>query len=245
VKRIGLLLFATIAVVVGIRSWKQRGSAAAPPAAPADGVAATRPTNSSGRTGAWFAPASRDAAAVPLLVLLHGTGGSGRQILGRFIAQAKARGFAIVAPDSRQVQGAWTWEVGDKPGEVTEDLNHVIATVEWVTDSVNLQVDLTRVLIAGYSGGASSAPYIGTNRRPFTQCAVLHGGAFPGGLGTRRIPCWFSTGNSDPARPPAGVYKATSQLQALGFTTTYRTFAGAHELTDPEIDALISWWLER
>src|SRR5256885_3949886 len=72
------------------------------------------------------------------------------------------------------------------------------ATTEIYT--LSLHDALPIFLIAGYSGGGSSAPYIASNRPPFTHTAVLHGGVFAGGIGPRRMPAWFSTGDRKSTR---------------------------------------------
>jgi len=57
--------------------------------------------NSSGRSGAFYVPGGSGINALPLLVILHGTGQSGSDMIATFRDLAKARRFAIVAPDSR------------------------------------------------------------------------------------------------------------------------------------------------
>jgi predicted esterase len=210
--------------------------------------------NAAGRSGAYFIPAGPRSRPMPLLVLMHGTNGTGAGIIAAFRGLAQERHFAIVAPDSRRVTIAppdprppgdyYTWEVGDHPGEVTPDLTHTISCIEWVRSHTGLAVDLTHVLIAGYSGGGSSAPYIGSNRPPFTHIAILHGGVFTGGLGPRRTPVWLSTGLEDPLRPVDQVRQSASAFVGLGFRPmSYRSYPGGHGLSEAEVRDLIVWWL--
>ena len=99
------------------------------------------------------------------------------------------RGFAILAPESRIApDGQANWEVGDHPGEITDDRTHVMACLAElvaVLSAEHLTLDPRHVLVAGHSGGASSAPWLATSEEPFTAFAVLHGGAFPDGFGPR------------------------------------------------------------
>jgi poly(3-hydroxybutyrate) depolymerase len=201
--------------------------------------------NASGRSGAYFVPAGSRTRPIPLLVILHGSGGAGQIMVEQFRALAKARHFAIVAPDSRRLSnGDFTWEVGDHLGEVTPDLMHVLACVEWMPAHLELVIDSLHVLIAGYSGGGSSAPYIASNRPPFTHIAVLHGGVFPGGIGPRRLPAWFSTGEADRYRPVPLVEQAAAALSDLGFgDVSFQSYPGGHELGDTELRDVIQWWL--
>jgi len=201
--------------------------------------------NASGRSGAYYLPAGPRAQPTPLVVVLHGTGQSGQDFIPVFYELAQARHFAIIAPDSRRsTTGLLTWEVGDQAGDVTPDLIHTMSCIEWVRTHTDLVVDDAHVLIAGYSGGGSSAPYIASNRPPFTHTAVLHGGVFPGGIGPRRMPAWFSTGEEDPYRPVALVKQSVDALVGLGFTAVnFRTYPGGHGLSSAEISDLVTWWL--
>lgn len=201
--------------------------------------------NSAGRSGMYFIPERSAFKSFPLLVILHGTGQSGASMIERFRDLAQTHGFAIVAPDSRLTEGPGTWEVGDKQGDVTPDLTHTLNCIDWVR-SQGLNVEESHVLIAGYSGGASSAPYIGSNRPGFTHIAVLHGGLYPGGIGSQRTPVWFSTGDQDQLRPPALVRQSADALVSLGFSDiTFRTYPGGHGLSEIERSQLIDWWLGR
>ena len=209
-----------------------------------------RTTNSAGRSGSYYipslSPAAR-AAPVALLVFLHGTGGNSDSGVQAFRALADERSFAILAPESRIASdGQANWEVGDHPGEVTDDRRHVMACLAEllaVLSTENLTLDPRHVLVAGHSGGASSAPWLATNEEPFTAFAVLHGGAFPSGFGRRHVRGWFSTGSRDPIRPPDMVTRAYEA--ARGPTSPYEmhVFAGGHEMGTEERQALITWWL--
>jgi predicted esterase len=199
--------------------------------------------NVSGRAGAYYIPSA--SQPTPLLVILHGSGGSGQEMVDALHDLAKTRHFAIIAPDSRQLpDGGFTWEVGDKQGDVTPDLTHTLDCIAWVRAHAHITVDESHVLIAGFSGGGSSAPYIASNRPGFTHAAILHGGVFPGGIGERRFPVWLSTGEEDRYRPPQLVQQAVASLTGLGFNSvTFRTYPGRHDLSDPELNDLIDWWL--
>jgi predicted esterase len=206
-----------------------------------------RTTNSSGRSGAYYIPplsAAARAAPLPLFVFLHGTGGNGDGGVQAFRALADERGFAILAPESRVApDGQITWEVGDAPGDITDDRRHVMACLAELLATEHLTLDPLHVLVAGHSGGASSAPYVATNEEPFTAFAVLHGGAFPGGFGHRSVRGWFSTGGADPIRPPSMVTRAYEASRGPGSRYEVHVFAGGHELGAEERRALIAWWL--
>jgi len=65
------------------------------------------------------------------------------------------------------------------------------------------------------------------------------------GIGPRRLPAWFSTGEEDTVRPVALVRQAADALSRLGFTVTFRTYRGAHTPSDAELRDLVASWLSQ
>jgi len=159
---------------------------------------------------------------------------------------AEQHGFAIVMPDSRiSPTGEFTWEVGTEPGEITPDYSHALACLAEVETNHGLLIDEQRVLGAGYSGGASSAPYLASNEELFTAFAVLHGGVFPGGIGDNIVPGWFSTGEDDSLRSPTHMQEQLDSLIPLGFDNlVLEIFPGGHGLSEEEVRRVTEWWLE-
>ena len=247
-------LFVAVAIfliaVCSLAALKLLPMASSPTSATSAQPVRLRTTSSSGRSGAYYIPTLTPAARsapLPLLVFLHGTGGNGDDGVRAFRSLADERGFAVLAPESSVApDGRVTWEVGDHPGEVTDDRRHVMACLAEllsILSAADLTLDPRHVLIAGHSGGASSAPYIATNEEPFTAFAVLHGGSFPGGFGHRRVRGWFSTGSGDPIRPPDMVTRAYEEARGPGAPFEMHVLAGGHELGAEERRALIAWWL--
>ncbi len=191
------------------------------------GTAGTLATkNSAGRSGAYFLPSGYAGRQLPLLVAIHGTNGSGEAMMRFFREAAEREKFMVVAPDSRLApDGKDSWEVGDHAGEITPDFLHARACVAELLAMPGVRLDPTHVLIAGHSGGGSTAPYVATNEEPYTAFAVLHGGVFAGGLGKRTVRGWFSTGQTDGLRGPAGMQEAATRAKAAGVAA-----AGAAEV---------------
>ena len=201
--------------------------------------------NSAGRSGAYFLPSGYNGRPLPLLVAIHGTNGSGEAMVRFFREAAEREKFMVVAPDSRlRPDGKDSWEVGDHAGEITPDLLHVRACVAELLAMPGVRLDPTHVLIAGHSGGGSTAPYVATNEEPYTAFAVLHGGVFAGGLGKRTVRGWFSPGQSDGLRGPTGVQEAASRAKGAGVAEVeYRVYPGGHEVGEQELRELLEWWL--
>ena len=220
-------------LVVG-RAWAQERSV----------LGTIRAKNSAGRSGYFYLPANWKGRTLPVLVLFHGDDGDAAGLIGQFRGLADEYGFVVIAPESRvSPTGQFAWEVGDKPGEITEDLRHVRDCLNEVESIAGLSVDDSHVLAAGYSGGGSTAPYAATHIKAFTAFAILHGGVFPGGLGKNRPRAWISTGRDDPARPPAQIALARDALAPLFPETVAKLYTGGHKLSDAERRDVIRWWL--
>ena len=256
-----VMLTGGVAVHLGLPAFERWLGAAGSPAAkgPApDGVTETgeallrtgtlgiETKNVSGRSGTLFIPVEAKRGPRPLLVLLHGTGGSGAQMLATFSSYATARGLVVLAPDSgRSPDGAYNWQVPDAPGETTPDVVHVRACLDELYALPGLRIEAGLVLVAGHSGGGSTAAYVGTTDPRVRAFAVLHGGVFATGLGRLRARAWFSTGADDPWRPPAAVGRAADAVKTRGSEVTLRIYPGGHALSQRELDELMAWWLER
>jgi predicted esterase len=201
--------------------------------------------NGIGRSGMAFIPAEAVQGPRPLLIVLHGTGGSGAGMLATFAAIARQRGVIMLAPDSgRSPDGAYNWQVPDRPNDPSPDTSHVLACLDELYATPHLKIDPARVLAVGHSGGGSTAAYLGTNDPRVRAFAVLHGGVFASGLGASVARAWFSTGTEDTLRPPDVVQRAAAAAQKHTTDVRLRFYPGGHGLTQGEIDDVISWWLD-
>lgn len=213
---------------------------------PAEAVLGTlNSTNSAGRHGSYYLPTGYNLEPKPLLVLYHGTGGDGLGMVNYFQDLAEEKGFIIVAPDSRvSPDGDYTWQVGMGSGDISEDYTYTTTCIAEVEAMDGVSFDENFILAAGFSGGASSAPYYATNEDRFTHFAILHGGVFTSGMGDNVIPGWLATGEDDTLRTPDMMESYVTDLQNAGFTDlTYTVYPGGHELTEQERTELIEWWL--
>lgn len=204
-----------------------------------------RTTTSTGRQGAYLLPRGREQAALPLLVMLHGTGGKGSTMILRLRPVAERDRFIAVAPDSVSVAGAWL--AGQSSGGPSEDYRHVLATVREVLALPNVRVDAARVLIAGFSVGSGLAADIASREQMFTSFAVLHGHVALDAIGPRRVRGWLSTGDRDRTRPPDVMKGLAERMRRdAGFSdVSLQVFRVDHTLSDEELDALVTWWLGR
>jgi poly(3-hydroxybutyrate) depolymerase len=210
------------------------------------GIAGTvRATTTTGRRGAYYLPPRRDSEALPLLVILHGTGGMGSGMLVRLRAIAEREKFIVVAPDSVSIAGGWLVERGSRG--VTEDRRHVLDCLGEVLAMPGVRVDRAQVLIAGFSVGGGAASYIASHEEVFTAFASLHGHVVLDGIGPRRVRAWLSTGDRDSQRTVEYLRSVADRLiRREGFPEVeMRVFRGGHTLAEEELVALVAWWLRR
>src|SRR5579864_2307523 len=96
-----LLLLVVLAVVAGIAYRVLHTTQDGTPAVGHGSTGALTTTNSAGRSGAFYLPSGYPQHPLPLLVALHGTGGSGSSMVTLFQSAADRDGFLILAPESR------------------------------------------------------------------------------------------------------------------------------------------------
>lgn len=210
------------------------------------GTRTTQATTSTGRRGGYYLPQDYPSHTLPLLVILHGTGGKGAAMIYRLSvlrALAEREKFIVIAPDSVSVVGVW---VVSSHG-LTEDYQHVMDCVREVLALPDINVDRAHVLLAGFSVGGGAASYIASHEALFSAFAVLHGHVALDGMGPRRVRVWLSTGNRDRRRPVAYITRVADHLtRGEGFPEVEtHVFRGDHTLGEEELAALIAWWLHR
>ncbi len=219
---------------------------ASSPASSRMGIVGTiRATASTGRQGAYYLPPDHESEALPLLVMLHGTGGKGSVMILHLRELAERRRFIAVAPDSVSVAGAWL--VAQGPQGVSEDHRHVMESVREVLALRGVQVDRAHVLIAGFSVGGGAAAHIASHEDLFSAFAVLHGHMVVAGLGPRRVRGWLSTGDRDRLRTVESFRSLADQLtrDEAFLDVEAREFRVDHTLPEEELAALVAWWLRR
>jgi phospholipase/carboxylesterase len=178
----------------------------------------------SGRDATLAMPAKIPDAPVPLLVLLHGAGGSAAGIMRRLGGAADAAGVAVLAPDSRDD----TWDA--IRGGFGPDVRFLSRALERVFESVS--VDPARVAIGGFSDGATYALSIGlTNGDLFRRILAFSPGFIVGDRlqGTPKI--FVSHGTADRVLPIARCSRVlVPALKKRGYDVIYREFEGGHEV---------------
>jgi phospholipase/carboxylesterase len=188
------------------------------------------------RDGLIYTPDTAEPGA-PVMVFLHGAGGSGRRELRVVLASADRYGVVIVAPDSRGP----TWDIiqgGFGPDVAFMDrvLTHVAET---------MAVDLTRVALGGVSDGASYALSIGLSNGDVFPAVVAYSPGFivvSEPVGNPRV--FVSHGTQDPILPIDGCgRRIVMGLRQADYDVTYQEFDGGHTVPPPIADQAFAWWI--
>lgn len=175
----------------------------------------------------------------PLIVMLHGAGGTGRRAARLLAPAADEAGYIVLAPDSR---GA-TWDAITGPfGPDVAFVSQAIALI-----LARCEVDPGRVALAGFSDGATYALALGrANGDRFGRLLAFSPGflipARP--IGTPAI--FIAHGRGDEILPiDRCSRKLVPALRRQGYRVRYREFEGRHELPAAVAREALAWLDER
>jgi poly(3-hydroxybutyrate) depolymerase len=191
------------------------GQDAAPASIPggADGAATKSTFEFAGnsRTYSSFIPAVE--GALPVVVLLHGSGRNGQVMVDAWKDLASKEHFILAAPDSYDASG-WAFRM-DSPA-------FFHAVVEQV--KARHAVDEARIYLFGHSAGAVHALVLAIVDSRYYAAVAIHAGALPPGYekllfaqADRRTPIAIWVGDKDPLFPVDAVTATKRQLEANGF----------------------------
>lgn len=164
---------------------RRRVAAAKPVAARGEWLGGVAPGPAGARRYHLFVPpglALRPDEKLPLLVMLHGCGQTGRDLaaVSRMNRLAARQRFLVLYPEQERIanaHGCWNW-FERRSGKAEAEAATLLAAVDKVAR--RQPVDLARVAVAGLSAGASMAALMAA-LYPDRFCAVaMHSGVAPG-----------------------------------------------------------------
>ena len=191
------------------------------------------------RDGLVYVPASYAAARpAPLILMLHGAGGSASGVMPLLQKSADEAGLILLVPDSR----GGTWDVIE--GGYGPDVSYIDRALAQTFG--RYAVDAARVAVGGFSDGASYALSLGvTNGDLFTHVLAFSPG-FMSPAGRHGTPAFFvSHGTKDRVLPiDVCSRRLVPEVKRAGYSVEYREFDGGHAVP-PEIarDA-VEWFLK-
>ena len=197
----------------------------------------TAPLNLGGRRDAILQlPSTAKDGPLPLLVLLHGAGGSGEGVLRRIGPAAADAGVAVLAPDSR----GSTWDA------IRDGFGADVTFVDRALTQVfrNVSVDPARIAVGGFSDGATYALALGlVNGDLFRRVVAFSPGFLVSGTPHGHPAFYLSHGTADQILPIDRCSRViVPRLRRSGYDVTFREFDGRHEVP-PDIAAEGMKWM--
>jgi predicted esterase len=187
------------------------------------------------RDGVLFVPSTADPDRVPLLLLLHGAGGSGEGVLRWIREAAEESAVAVLAPDSRDS----TWDAvhalfGPDVAFIDRALARAFET---------LAVDPARVAIGGFSDGATYALSLGLeNGDLFQRVVAFSPGFLVSGSRVGKPRVFISHGTSDQILPIDRTSRAiVPGLRQRGYEVTLHEFEAGHEVPPAIAREGVAW----
>ncbi|WP_395316931.1 alpha/beta hydrolase family esterase [Variovorax sp. UC74_104] len=165
--------------------------------------------------GLQLAPGER----LPLMVMLHGCGQTGRDFAAstRMNALAVRQRFLVLYPEQDRIahpQGCWNW-YERRSGKADAEAATLMAAVDQAC--MLYPVDRDRVALAGLSAGASMAALLATRYPNRFRAVVMHSGVAPGAAKSPATALGAMRGEHVPPMPTTAVGKAMGA--AAVFTT--------------------------
>jgi phospholipase/carboxylesterase len=194
----------------------------------------------SGRGGVVYVP-PRYTPGQPtaLLLLLHGAGGAGANVVRPFIPLADSSTTIVVAPDSRGP----TWDF--IRGPFGPDVAFIDDLLRQTFDAYD--IDPERVAVAGFSDGASYALSLGlTNGDLFTRVVALSPGTGVVFAPVGRPRVFIAHGTEDRVLPiDRTSRRIVPSLREQGYLVEYREFSGQHRIVPEIVSGAFRWlWLD-
>jgi poly(3-hydroxybutyrate) depolymerase len=187
-------------------------------------IAETVTSGGAERQFTLYVPDTAKAERAPLMVLLHGSGGSGSWMIRQWQADADREGIILVAPNSLHNDG---WRIGPDGPEFVCSVADEIAG--------RYHADRRRIYLFGQSGGAVFALHMALLESRFFAAAAVHAGAFRDAAdfnaiayATRKTPLAIVIGDKDEYFEMSSVHNTQHVLERAGFPIVVTIVPGMH-----------------
>ena len=188
--------------------------------------------------GLIFVPTGyREDRPAPLVLMLHGAGGTARGGLAPFLDIAESNGLLLLAPDSR----LRTWDV--IMGGYGPDVELIDRALQQTFSRYS--VDPAHLALEGFSDGASYALSLGlSNGDLFSHIIAFSPGFMAPGRHYGRPRIYISHGIKDPVLPiDRCSRRIVPQLRAANYDLLYHEFPGIHNVPVDIADQALHWFL--
>lgn len=208
-----------------------------PPGVPTAGRARRLGLGDGGRDGLLYVPRTfTPDRAMPLVVVLHGAGGTSMSTLYCF-QYADDLGFIVLAPDSRDQV---TWDA--LLGPWGPDLEFIAEALKYTTSQCAITQD--HIGLAGFSDGASYALSMGIgNGDYFSRIMAMSPGVMQPQDARGKPMIFIAHGTSDQVMPiNITSRRFVPRLEKLGYDVTYREYDGRHQLPPAIAREAFEWF---
>jgi phospholipase/carboxylesterase len=188
------------------------------------------------RDGLFYIPRGyKPDVATPLWVVLHGAGGTSQSTSYSF-PMADEFGVIVLAPDSRDER---TWD-----GVLRNwgpDVDFIAAAVSRLVQTCH--IDRSRLVVAGFSDGASYALSLGiTYGDQFTRIVSMSPGVMQPMAARGKPKIFISHGTTDAVMPiDVTSRRFVPRLKSLGYDVTYYEYEGRHVVSPPMVRKAFEW----
>jgi predicted esterase len=173
--------------------------------------------------------------AFPLVVALHGLGGTEDSMFGanyKVIPEAESRGYIVVAPLGYRIDGFYgRGGAGDKRSQFSEkDVMHALALVR-----AAYKIDDRRIYLLGHSMGGIGTWTLGAKYPTiWASLAPISGVADPATVKVMRdIPEVVVHGDADDTVPVSGSRAMVAEMKKLGVDVQYIEVPGGSHVSVP------------
>lgn len=176
-------------------------------------------------------------AAVPLLVMFHGAGGSADKVLPFLVEHARQRGFLLLLPQSQFP--TWDLVIGGN-GPDLERLEQALGEV-----ASRFPIDPARLGFAGFSDGGSYALSIGMTNGDVASHIMVFSGGFMSVFQQNGTPRIFIAHGLEDAQLPieTSARPHVAKLKAAAYDVTAVEFRGPHQIQPPVVTLAIDFFL--
>ncbi len=188
--------------------------------------------------GLIFVPASyREDHPAPLVLMLHGAGGTARGGLTPFLDVAESHGLLLLAPDSRL--RTWDFVMGGYGPDV-ELIDRALSQT-----FSRYAVDPMHLALEGFSDGASYALSLGlTNGDLFSHIIAFSPGFIAPARHYGQPHIYISHGTNDLVLPIDHCSRRiVPPLRAANYDLLYQEFPGVHNVPVEIADQALHWFL--
>ncbi|WP_340371478.1 alpha/beta hydrolase [Peribacillus sp. FSL E2-0218] len=184
----------------------------------------------------------------PVLLLLHGTGGTETDLLP--LAEMVSPGSSVLSVRGNVLENGMPRFFRRLSEGVFDEEDLILRTkelydyLEWASQEYDF--DKNKVVALGYSNGANIAASLMFHYKGALQGAILHHPMVPRrGIALPPLsdtPVFIAAGNNDPICPAAETNELTRILEAAGAKVDNHWENFGHQLTRSEVEAAGSWF---